>query len=1508
MSELLHLQDKLMQEVDKIFGELIKKIGESHGSISGFCGSIYNTGHDGLCRSRCQEITKILLYMKGYDLTQTQGLQTRTVDQAHWTAFQEYLRCVLAGEALVRVYGSNRDHVDVMNRVSDYLTPGKTFMQQTLQSGICDNRDWGKVIFQSKSLGTALHNRLHDLNKTWPQVRAGAGHAARKCGWDDTDGTTHTDEPCNENDVVITEDDALMKTIRHSVEAADTFPNVRRVLHDMQKQGGYTGRCDIETKIKEKVQEMQNTVNRTKTTAARGQVPRGPGLGRGSGGGPGKAGSPSPRPGTGPGRRPRPRPRPVPPSTSSTKPSEPPTVATPAAGSEPPPQPVKPATAAQPVAVKPASPPSSGSGTTTTSSGGGGGGKGAAPGGNGNTEHTTCKGQRILDGTHTEVYVVHGYNADQWHQVKEVLEEFIKYLGTNNENFDALGANCYNTGWNDFDDVAYYTGQRVADMMRCRLMSGALWFANTDTKDDHINRLRCEVVHVFGHLLKTLYCKDKGGYKRGTEYAWETFKSMQSQGQNGTALVPGPVVEGKCTMCGYDQHRRWSKAINWEIADWLLGDGTISSEIAQMQQAMPCTTKWTDYIKDGEQQQESINKNLDDKGLKQVALVTKEIVEKATKVFEQVKKKVEQEIATVKDKDTTGGKKPADPPVKVPAVPQAVVPEKKVTSTKNGADAVGRSDNGAQRPVPQPPPAAPPPGQDGQGPKDEPKDKNTSAGKQDGPSCVTTINDKKVHRTPFHDNNVGIQLTLTDTSPTSGCAGSSTPGTPGTDSKTNIGTQPNVEDKKKDADANEHGSGKGTKGADSPPEPSRQADEQGKGDNLPTDGSCSGTSHPSGENSIVPRVIQKEDTSDGSEMFHPDWDGTQFPWEKKNETGSQAPAAAASPVSGTTGQQPSDSVDPNQRQCNPSENSAGTRPCVLEISPGHIPGIDTVSGGFAPPYPEHKASSPSNTNAGTGSGGPDGPDLTADVLTATTPVLFFLTSVTVALLGYSLWQYFAYLGQPRRRAYRTVRDVPSPPLDEEILQHLQRGELPPPVYGYTVMRAPRRDTFADRRGPRPPRVHKRTIIELHLEVLNECEAAEWENVKDDYLQILVEQFMGDDNGRCGAPVSSSNQESTTGHSTTADSTTLDSCRPNEEDPDPWSCMESKQLATDPCPPNEDDPDPCKCMETIQFATDPGPPNEEHSDPWSCMETMQLATDPCAPHDPDPWSCMETIQLQTHPCAPNEDHPDPWTCMENIQLATDTSPPNEHDPDPWSCMETRQLATDASPPNEEHPDPWSCMETIQLATDRCPTNDCASCSCMENIQLDAQQHAHSNPDHGHDTSYCTQWINWIDRNKHLLQQCTTQPWFLQLTADWTQYLRAHMAADAASGEHRTAATMDSKKHAWKQWIAQQHRQMSVYREQEWFHHLLVHIQEETAPEKRAVPIAQKALELDNVMGTEDVLRVRDVPRTQLHKQPYMKKRATANIWILLLALVIEQCEVECRLQETELYVDDLLAQL
>ncbi|KJP85071.1 hypothetical protein AK88_05293 [Plasmodium fragile] len=958
---------------------------------------------------------------------------------------------------------------------------------------------------------------------------------------------------------------------------------------------------------------------------------------------------------------------------------------------------------------------------------------------------------------------------EQWTPVKEVLEEFIQYLNENNDNFEQYAANCDNKGWNDFGDGNLYKEQRVADMMRCRIMSGALWFANgsgtnqaewakkSEVEKKEIERLRCEVAHVFGHLLKTMYCKNHGGYKRGVEYAWQAMRSMKSAESGKPGTLGGPVIEGKCTPCGYTGYHRHITAINLAIAQWLMDKGQIMQEITAMEQAMPCNAPWTDYIKQGEKPGHPVKDSVSKDGKEKIDKAQKamtgsvikiiekvqeaqdEIKEEARKLSGQANKKIEPAEDKSKKKEDQSGHKEK---------------EKEAEKTSATVSGAGRADpSGAADLVGKPGspvlPARPPP---------PPPDPAGKQGEKDGPDAQTpggpVTDDHK-------DKTTGKETT---------CPKNVNEETLGTGT-VSIAFQPGPECKGEKAESKADDSEQNSKGAvatgsgtedqttvtnkadppasTGPTDPVSPAVAAGAGGAQGASGAAGndGKTVDNGGNDVPPPLNPPKPKP------NPDQSGSSgsFSESGSSAAGGGAAGSGGGPSSGngSTGTQTPGSSGPGSSTVQPKQNvAAGGGAGAVEVTPA-------ITGG----------------------------GLTWEDVKPYTPAII-PALVGMGIMAFFLWKYFAYLAK-RRRTYRTVRDVPSPPLDEEILQHLQRGELPPPDYGYTVVRDRPPASAAASRGQRPPRVHKRTIIELHLEVLHECEAHAWENVKDDYLQIVVQEFaqdlMGDaatNNNILG--VSTTTQRLSGTHA----SSTVD-------------------------PPTESD-------------------------------------------------------------------------------GTDASSRNAEHPAPWSCVDTTQLATDRSLPNEEDPDPWSCMETIHTATEQRPATG------PERV-----------------TSYCINWINWIDRNKHILRACTTQPWFLQLTADWKQYVRAHMAQTHVYGhrEFVEAATPPMKKlWLWKQWVAQQHRHMRMYGQEEWFQRLLNNVEEETVSQTGEVPIAEKGIEVDKVMAAEDVLRVRAAPRKQLHPQPYMKKQLSTKIWTLILALVIEQCEVERSLQDRELHVDALLQKL
>ncbi|KJP88410.1 hypothetical protein AK88_01862 [Plasmodium fragile] len=941
----------------------------------------------------------------------------------------------------------------------------------------------------------------------------------------------------------------------------------------------------------------------------------------------------------------------------------------------------------------------------------------------------------------------HLYGNDELYQasldkdIGAMLGEFVEHMETMESLMEALGANCDNYGWQHWRTHATHAhvGYTVGDRIVCKLMSAALFFIHTrtkatgapDTENNNDERLKeyvvCAILNMFATFLKESAC----GREWGIYYAWYTMQQMD-------ASTGGKMQKMHCANEVYQniQAGRWS--MEQKIKQWLSTNTKLQETMRKAGVSDIC--KWG-LDKDGHIKGSQGNGDAATTREMKAKNVTKKLTDGIKDIFVEIKNEVTQKIEGGGNTATTSG-------VKGVQTTSSSSGSSTTTSTppgKSEADKAGKDKEKKKEAPPTKVPEAPPKA-------------------AEVPPPVSPSASAETHQ-PGKDAATGD-------------AGAP-PGQPGT----------------KGTVSGDTASAK-TGTAVTVPEPPPKLEPEPEPEPEPPAPSNAGSTATSSDTTTPSPADATPSTGPAAEG-------------KTSDTKHADPGEAVVTGVVDVGNDDPPPLNPPKPKPTPAAWDVFDIPCspdtgrcdifrgahenfnigVLSGPPTHM---HSITGSYGPnPTPIDPHRTVISEHPPTGPGGPDGPDLTADVLTATTPVLAFVTLVIVALLGYSLWKYFAHLAK-RRRTYRTVRDVPSPLLDEDILDHLQRGELPPLDYGYTMVRHTQPASAAERRR-RQPRVHKRTIIELNLEVLNECEATECENVKDDYLQILVEAFaqdlMRDDHRNNNILGVSTTNEGLSGNTV---SFTMD-------------------------PPTESD------------GTDLSPPNDEDSDPWKCMETIQLATDPCPDDDPDPWSCMESIQLETDPRRP-------------------------HDPDPWSCMETIHTEEDQSP------------STVP----------------------------------GDATSYCTHWINWIDRNKHLLQACTTQPWFLQLTLAWKQYLREHMVANEhnvvsahrALGARGNIPSAEMKKlRLWKAWVAKQHELMHIYGEAEWFQHLLNTVAEDTESHKGDVPGVEHNLDVEKVTAAADTLRVRVAPRTHpLHPQPYMQKRVTAKIWILILALVIEQCEV------------------
>ncbi|ANQ11190.1 SICA antigen [Plasmodium coatneyi] len=118
--------------------------------------------------------------------------------------------------------------------------------------------------------------------------------------------------------------------------------------------------------------------------------------------------------------------------------------------------------------------------------------------------------------------------------------------------------------------------------------------------------------------------------------------------------------------------------------------------------------------------------------------------------------------------------------------------------------------------------------------------------------------------------------------------------------------------------------------------------------------------------------------------------------------------------------------------------------------------------------------------------------------------------VYVFSLGVPGFRYF-FLRKKRRR-HRREEQLTSPPSEEKLLDHVDDQADGP--HAYTLVKERRQQRSTPQRG-RKKRAHsraggvrRRTIIDIHLEVLDEYQKGDLHSTKEDFLQIIVHEFMG----------------------------------------------------------------------------------------------------------------------------------------------------------------------------------------------------------------------------------------------------------------------------------------------------------------------------------------------------------------------------------------------------------------
>ncbi|ANQ07262.1 SICA antigen [Plasmodium coatneyi] len=123
------------------------------------------------------------------------------------------------------------------------------------------------------------------------------------------------------------------------------------------------------------------------------------------------------------------------------------------------------------------------------------------------------------------------------------------------------------------------------------------------------------------------------------------------------------------------------------------------------------------------------------------------------------------------------------------------------------------------------------------------------------------------------------------------------------------------------------------------------------------------------------------------------------------------------------------------------------------------------------------------------------------------------TIIGITTMTYLFWKYFGMLGKKRKR-HKRAHQVRGPTVQEQLHAHV--GDQADGPHEYTLVkerRQPRsvptrRKEKVGKRSSRRRGVRRRMIIDIHLEVLDECQKGHLHSTKEDFFEILVQEFMG----------------------------------------------------------------------------------------------------------------------------------------------------------------------------------------------------------------------------------------------------------------------------------------------------------------------------------------------------------------------------------------------------------------
>ncbi|EDL42559.1 Pvstp1, truncated, putative, partial [Plasmodium vivax] len=122
------------------------------------------------------------------------------------------------------------------------------------------------------------------------------------------------------------------------------------------------------------------------------------------------------------------------------------------------------------------------------------------------------------------------------------------------------------------------------------------------------------------------------------------------------------------------------------------------------------------------------------------------------------------------------------------------------------------------------------------------------------------------------------------------------------------------------------------------------------------------------------------------------------------------------------------------------------------------------------------------------------------------PVLVGGITIFILLSKYSPLGLLFGNKKKKRHLKQTPKMAVKPPQLEKISEPIERDNLEDMIhdipYGYRMYKI-RNNVYM----PKKKKKFKKTIIDIHLEVLDECQKGQWELNKGDFLEIIMDEFM-----------------------------------------------------------------------------------------------------------------------------------------------------------------------------------------------------------------------------------------------------------------------------------------------------------------------------------------------------------------------------------------------------------------